>query len=245
MKRELIKACVAEFIGTFALVFVAIAANANLAGDHAGLVGIALADGLTIAAFASATLAICGAHFNPAVTFALLVGGKICPSRALAYFVSQLLGSIVAAGVMMNISGANVVATAAPNLAPHLSIATGIFIEAILTFFFVFVFYGTLVDTRAPKTGPLGIGLAFALGVLVGGPFTGAAMNPARAFGPAFAAGHWTNQFIYWLGPLLGGLLAGTVYGRFLIRAETPIETPATIAARASAPSVAAPAPVK
>lgn len=245
MKRELIKACVAEFIGTFALVFVAIGAIANLAGDHAGLVGIALAQGLTIAVMVSATAAISGGHLNPAVTFGLLVGGKISPSRALAYGVSQMVGAIAAAGIMMNVTNVQVISNGTPDLGVHISKGTGILVEAVLTFFLVFVVYGCAIDGRAPKMGGLAIGFAVALDVLVGGPFTGASMNPARSFGPAFVSGHWTNHIVYWVGPLLGGLLAGVVYGRFLIRAETPIETPATIAAKAAGRPSPAPVTVK
>lgn len=237
MKRELIKACVAEFIGTFALVFVGIGAIANLAGDHAGSVGIALAQGLTMAVMVSATRAISGGHLNPAVTFGLLVGGKIYPSRAVAYWISQLLGAIVAAGIMMNVIGVDVVSRGTPDLSPKISVGTGILVEAVLTFFLVFVFYGAAVDARAPKLGGLAIGLTVAVGILIGLPITGASMNPARTFGPAFVSGHWSNHIVYWIGPLIGGLLAGVIYGRFLIRQETPIETPASIAAAARAAS--------
>ena len=93
-----------------------------------------------------------------------------------------------------------------------------VLIEAILTFFLVFVVYGSAVDARAPRIGGLAIGLTVTLDILFGGPFTGAAMNPARTFGPALASGHWANQWIYWVGPLLGGALAGIVYGRWLIK---------------------------
>ena len=241
MKRELIKACIAEFIGTFALIFVGVGAIANLGGDHAGLVGIALAHGLTIAVMVSATGAISGGHLNPAVTFGVLVGGKICPTRAMAYWISQLLGATAAAAIMMSVSGVDVVSHGTPDLGPKISVGTGILVEAVLTFFLVFVVYGSAVDSRAPKIGGLAIGLTVTLDILIGGPLTGAAMNPARTFGPAFVSGHWSNHIVYWIGPLIGGLLAGVVYGRFLIRQETPIETPATIAAaRAGAAPVTA-----
>jgi glycerol uptake facilitator-like aquaporin len=84
----------------------------------------------------------------------------------------------------------------------------------------VFVVYGTAVDPRAPKIGGLAIGLTVALDILFGGPFTGAAMNPARTFGPALASGHWANQWVYWAGPMLGGLMAGLIYGRYLLPDE-------------------------
>jgi len=88
----------------------------------------------------------------------------------------------------------------------------------ILTFFLVFVVYGTAVDPRGPKIGGLAIGFTVTVDILFGGPLTGAAMNPARTFGPALASGHWHNHLVYWIGPLLGGALAGLVYGRGLIR---------------------------
>ena len=94
-------------------------------------------------------------------------------------------------------------------------------IEAVLTFFLVFVVYGSAVDARAPKIGGLAIGLTVALDILFGGPYTGAAMNPARTFGPALVSGQWTHHYVYWIGPLLGGLLAGVIYGRFLIKSDT------------------------
>jgi glycerol uptake facilitator-like aquaporin len=91
-------------------------------------------------------------------------------------------------------------------------------IEAVLTFFLVFVVYGSAVDARAPKIGGLAIGLTVGLDILFGGPLTGAAMNPARTFGPALASGHWNNHLVYWVGPFIGGALAGIIYGRFLIK---------------------------
>ena len=87
-----------------------------------------------------------------------------------------------------------------------------------LTFFLVFVVYGSAVDARAPKIGGLAIGLTVALDILFGGPITGAAMNPARTFGPAVAANFWKDHMVYWIGPMAGGALAGLIYGRFLIK---------------------------
>jgi MIP family channel proteins len=226
MSPQLIKACVAEFIGTFALIFVGVGAIYH----NAGLLAIALAHGLTIAVMVSATGAISGGHLNPAVSFGLFVGGKIKCCNMFAYWVAQLAGASVAGFVLLFLftnqmdpaKGTSlahtIVANGTPDL-PRAGIDTvqGIMIEAILTFFLVFVVYGTAVDARAPKIGGLAIGLTVALDILFGGPFTGAAMNPARTFGPALASGHWNNQFIYWIGPLLGGGLAGLAYGRFLI----------------------------
>jgi len=226
MKTSLAKQCVAEFIGTFALIFIGVGAIHHLGGieKNGGLLGIALAHGLTIAVMVSATGGISGGHLNPAVTFGLWVGGKIDLQGTICYWIAQLAGG-TAAGLLcvLFLGSAQIVANGTPDIAtvnsvPVVSAAQAIGIEAVLTFFLVFVVYGSAVDGRAPKIGGLAIGLTVALDILFGGPLTGAAMNPARTFGPALASGHWNNHGVYWIGPLLGGGLAGLVYGRFLIK---------------------------
>jgi len=224
MNQKLLKACVAEFIGTSTLIFVGVGAIYNLGSIPGGLLGIALAHGLAIAVMVSATGAISGGHLNPAVTFGLFVGGKIDAGKALAYWIAQLAGATVAGWLCVWLLGCGAVAGGTPDIGldaaklPVVSNAQAIAIEAVLTFFLVFVVYGSAVDVRAPKIGGLAIGLTVALDILFGGPLTGAAMNPARTFGPALASGHWNNHFVYWIGPLLGGALAGLIYGRFLIK---------------------------
>jgi MIP family channel proteins len=175
----------------------------------------------------SATGGISGGHLNPAVTFGVWVGGKISLQRGLAYWVAQLLGATAAAFLLLfvfpqlpNQTASTIIANGTPDLA-GISQAQGILIEAVLTFFLVFVVYGSAVDARAPKIGGLAIGLTVALDILFSGPLTGGAMNPARVFGPALVSGHWTNHMVYWVGPLAGGGLAGLVYGRFLIKENT------------------------
>lgn len=101
-----------------------------------------------------------------------------------------------------------------------LSSAQGIIVEAILTFFLVFVVFGTGVDSRAAKIGGLAIGFTVTLDILFGGPLTGAAMNPARVFGPALAANYWPFHYVYWIGPMIGGGLPGLLYGRCLLVPE-------------------------
>jgi MIP family channel proteins len=228
MNRTLLKQCAAEFVGTFALIFIGVGVIANHADlkSNAGLLAVALAHGLTIAVMVSATGAISGGHLNPAVTFGLLVGGKIEPRRAGAYWIAQLAGAIVAAAMVAvllqssEMSGTEIVAKGTPAVGKGATPIQSIGIEAVLTFFLVFVVYGSAVDARAPKIGGLAIGLTVALDILFGGPFTGAAMNPARTFGPAVIGHVWDNHYVYWIGPLLGGGLAGVVYGRFLIKPE-------------------------
>jgi MIP family channel proteins len=228
MNQGLLKQCIAEFVGTFALIFIGvgvIANHADLAGS-AGLLAVALAHGFTIAVMASATGGISGGHLNPAVTFALLVGSKIDLKKSLAYWGSQLAGAVVAAwmvGMLLQsdtVSGTALVAKGTPALGKSTTALQGIGIEAVLTFFLAFVVYGSAVDVRAPKIGGLAIGLTVALDILFGGPFTGAAMNPARTFGPALIGHQWDHHYVYWIGPLIGGGLAGLVYGRFLIKTD-------------------------
>jgi MIP family channel proteins len=219
----MIKKCTAEFIGTFTLIFIGVGAIHNAADPTAGvgLLGVALAHGLAIAVMVSATGGISGGHLNPAVTFGVLVGGEIKPLDALAYWVAQLAGGVAAGLLLVSLFGADgreIVAKGTPDLGQGTGFGAGIMIEMVLTFFLVFVVYGTAVDARAPKIGGLAIGLTIALDILFGGPLTGGSMNPARTFGPAVASGHWNNHLVYWIGPLAGGALAGLIYGRFLIR---------------------------
>jgi len=154
------KALIAEFIGTFALVFVgvgAIAVNA-MTGGSSGLVGIALAHGLTIAVMVSAIMAISGGHINPAVTLSLLAVKKINVKNAAGYILAQCLGAIAAAGMLKLCVPYNVLAAVSmgtPALGSGISVSMGLFTEIILTFFLVFVIFGTAVDKRAPQMGGL------------------------------------------------------------------------------------------
>ena len=210
-----LRACFAEFIGTFALIFVGIGAIKTAGHD---VLGVALAHGLTIAAFVSATMHISGGQLNPAVTFGLLCGGHMTIANAIRYWISQLLGGFTAALICLGLFGRDVVVTGTPQLAINLNAAQGILVEGILTFFLVFVVYGTAVDERGRRVAGFAIGSTITLDILFGGPLTGAAMNPARVFGPALAANFWHDHYVYWLGPLIGGALGGLVYGLFMER---------------------------
>jgi MIP family channel proteins len=224
MNSTLLKQCVAEFVGTFTLIFVGIGAIANNSPTAGlGLLGVALAHGLAIAVMVSATGAISGGQLNPAVTFGLLVGGQMDLKKSVAYWISQLAGATVAALLCKSLLSVAAVSGGTPDISvvnntPVVSIAQAITVEAVLTFFLVFVVYGSAVDARAPKIGGLAIGLTVALDIMFGGPLTGAAMNPARTFGPALVSAHWNNHIVYWVGPLIGGAVAGLIYGRFLIK---------------------------
>ncbi|MES2154846.1 MAG: aquaporin [bacterium] len=211
---------IAEFIGTFTLIYVGILVLSN--GGGAGLTGAALAHGLAIAVMVSATMMISGGHLNPAVTFGAWVGGKIRGGEAMSYVLAQLAGG-AAGGLLAKLSlggvngGAGVPALGHYADGTAVPVEAGILIEAVLTFFLVFVVYGTGIDARfGGRIGGLAIGLTVALDILAGGPLTGAAMNPARWFGAALPAQQWRQASVYLVGPLLGGALAGLVYSRFL-----------------------------
>lgn len=224
-----IKALVAEFIGTFALIFVGICVIANLgaARDNLGLVGIALGHGLALVCLITATGAISGGHLNPAVTIALWIGKKIDLLNSAGYVVAQILGAISAAACAQFVlpgGAAIAVVNGTPAVSELSTQIQAIVAEAIATFFLVFTVYGSAVDRRAPKAGGLFIGLSVTMGILAIGPISGAAMNPARYLGPALLTGHTKDAVVWIAGPLVGGALAGLVYAHFL---EKPDAAPA------------------
>ena len=211
------KAYVAEFIGTFALIFMgagAICMDAVTDGE-VGLVGIALAHGLAIALSVSALGHISGGHFNPAVTIGVAVAGKLPGRQVVPYIIAQLAGACFAALLLWAVVpalAAEKVKLGTPPVSPDLGFFHATLVELILTFFLLIGVFGTAVDPRGPKIGGFGIGLVITMGILAGGPLTGAAMNPARTFGPALVYGVWTKHLVYWIGPILGGILAALVY---------------------------------
>lgn len=225
MEDKWMPKCVAEFIGTFGLIFMgagSIIMTAYAAGAS-NLIGIAFAHGLAIALGVAATGHISGGHLNPAVTAAFMATRRIGGGLGIAYIVSQLLGGFVAALFLRGFFPTEAVAKVSlgtPSLGPGVGFGQGTIIEVILTFFLVFVIFGTAVHERGPRAiAPLCIGLAVTMDILAGGPLTGASMNPARTFGPALAYGFWENHLVYWVGPIVGGILAALVSeGCFLKR---------------------------
>jgi aquaporin Z len=212
-----------EFIGTFALVFLgagSICTDQMLraaGGGGVGLVGIALAHGLALGVMITAMGHISGGHLNPAVTIGFWVTRKISTLEGLAYWCAQILGAIAAAFLLRGLLAEEIwraTRLGTPALAADLPVLNGIAIEAVLTFFLVAVVFGAAADPKgsAKNLAGFAVGLTFATGILMGGPITGAAMNPARALGPALAANAWTHQGVHWVGPLLGGALAGWLY---------------------------------
>ena len=215
---------VAEFVGTFALIFFgagSICADQFLRTSSngqvgLGLLGIALAYGLTMGIMVISLGHISGGHFNPAVTIGYWVTRKISTFDTVTYWIVQLAGGISAAYLLrrLPVDVWGPVQLGTPDLASGISRTSGMIFEAVTTFFLVFVVFATAVDERGVfnKMAGLAVGMTVTIGVLFGGPFTGAALNPARAFGPALAANHWTNNGVYWIGPLAGGVAAGWLY---------------------------------
>lgn len=222
MQPSLSKVLVAEAIGTFTLTFIGVlaASVALLVGAPPGMVTlttVAFAHGLAIAVMVAALGHISGGHFNPAITFGFVVSGRMKPLQGLYYWIAQVAGAIIAALILLPIIGQGAVAAGTPVLVSGLGWVAGAVLELVGTFFLVYVVFGTVVDKRAPAgVYPLAIGLTITLCIMGFGLLTGSAINPARAFGPALISGQWTNQYVYWIGPLIGGALAGILYQSFL-----------------------------
>jgi len=220
---------VAEFIGTFALVFVG-GASIMIARDTnspAALLEIAFAHGLILAVMVSALMRISG-HFNPAVTLGFLATRRISAPMAGVYIIAQIIGAIVAAYVLKYTFPFSLFeATRGGGQSVALAITGGqaFVLEAIATFFLVLVVFGTAVDSKAPNIGGLAIGLTLGAAVLAIGPLTGASLNPARSFGPAVASGVFEAQVIYWAAPIAGGVIAALLYDfLFLRRGVEPVD---------------------
>ena len=234
MEGDVVRRAAAEFVGTFALVFVGAGAIMTAAGpaDQSPLLAAALAHGLVIAVMASAVGHISGGHFNPAVTFGFLVTRRMAPSLAVVYWAAQFAAPVAGALLLRWIYPAelrDLQHLGAPFL-EGVSAGQGVVIEAILTFFLVWVIFATAADPRGTfkSIAGLAIGLTITFDVLIGGPLTGAAMNPARAFGPQLVQNAWSDGWIYYVAPLLGGGAAALVYDRLYLQEPRPERATAT-----------------
>lgn len=217
----------AEFIGTFALVFFGAGSICVDWYPHSsntlGLVGIALAHGLAIAIMVCALGHISGGHFNPAITIGFWVTKRLNTVDTIGYWIAQLAGATAAAFLLKTFVPDDTwraVALGTPMFAHDFTRLSGMILEAVTTFFLVLTVFATAVDERSsfrPVAG-FAIGLSITLGILVAGPFTGAALNPARAFGPALASSHWQNHGVYWVGPIAGGCIAALLYDSLFLR---------------------------
>lgn len=214
------RAGLAEFIAVFLFVFLgagAVVVSGGMAGDamdFSRLIMISVTHGLAITVLAYATINISGGHINPAVTFAAMVTRQISAARGLLYVISQLGGAAAGAVLLLAVApGAEDTRLGGHSLGAQVSLEAGLLTEVVLTFGLVFVIFATAMDTRGLRNfAPLAIGLAVLVENLFGIPITGASMNPARSFGPALITWEWSNHWLYWAGPLLGGALAGLTY---------------------------------
>ena len=228
----------AEFVGTFWLVLGG-CGSAVLAAAFPqvgiGLLGVSLAFGLTVLTMAYAVGHVSGAHFNPAVSLGLLVGGRFSAKEFVPYVVAQVAGAIVAAAVLTLIASGKAGFDLATNgLASNgygehspggYSLTAGFVSEVVMTFMFLIVILG-VTDARAPKGfAPLAIGLALTLIHLISIPVTNTSVNPARSTGPALLVGGWALQqlWLFWIAPLIGAALAGLAYR---VMANEPPATP-------------------
>lgn len=220
--REILRPLAAEFLGTFAFVFVgagAVVIDAHTGGGL-GLLGIATAHAVVFAVMVTATMNISGGHLNPAITFAVWLARRMDSKLGGLYVLTQLLAGILAALMvrwLFPVVAAEVTGYGVPRISGTLLGTEALVIEAVLTLFLVSAVFGTAIAPDAPKMGGFAIGLVLLFDILAGGPLTGAAVNPARAFGPALIAQEWHGHFVYWAGPLLGGAAAAALWAGLLL----------------------------
>jgi MIP family channel proteins len=208
----------AEFVGTATLITAGCGA-AVVSHGSADLITIAFAHGLAILCMVTAIGHISGGHLNPAVTVAALVNRKIEPLNALVYIVAQLLGGVVGAAIVKvaysdKLTSSKALDGTVPNLLNGTSVGQGVLLEAVASFFLVWVVFAVAIDKDGAwfKVAGLPIGLVIVMDILMIGPATGAAMNPARWFGPALVYNQWNDPIVYIAGPLIGGIVAGVLY---------------------------------
>lgn len=217
------KKYLAEFVGAFALVFIAagsVCADFYLrqaGGQGLGLLGISIAYGVVVIAVIYATSYVSGSHVNPAVTISFWITKRMDPNTAIMYIISQIAGATLA-GLALKVLFPDALRTVylgTSILAPGVSVARGVLMEFIISFLLIFTIYGTLVDRRASSGfAGVAVGLVVLFGAMIGGTISGGAMNPARVFGPAIASGQFTHHYVWWIGPILGGIAAGFVYDK-------------------------------
>lgn len=216
------QALLAELIGTFALVFfgtLSVTLNLEVLGATSSdaIISIALVHGIILMVMVYAIGHISGCHINPAVTIAMAAVRKISPGRAAGYIFVQLVGAGLAAGlhslILPEAGAKTFYGLTLPSAAIGESQVVAFGLELTFTFFLVFAIFATVVSGRAPQGfHGLAIGGTLVTAILVGGPLTGASLNPARTFGPALISMNFTAHWAYWLGPIIGALLAALLY---------------------------------
>ena len=216
MNYRSLRAPAAEFVGTALFVLVGAGSAVTNVG---GALGAALANGIGLALVVTIMMPISGGHINPAVSFALWIGKQIDSITLGKYVLAQLLGAIVGAlfiKALFPASAARMTSLGTPQVAGSMTFGSATALEALFTFFLVSAVYGTVVSSQAQRVAGFAIGLVVLVCVLGGGVLTGAALNPARAFGPALVSWDWHAQAVYWLGPLLGAAAAAGLW-RYLL----------------------------
>jgi len=212
-KRD-IAALLMEFIGPFALVFMGAGAIIQTQGQN--LVAIALAHGLAIGLLVAAGGHISGGVYNPALAVGLMAAGKLPYARGGLFIIVELLGGAAAAAVLkatLPTAAVDAVKLGTPLPGAGIGAGQAFVVEIVLTFFLMFVVFGVAVDKRGPATiAGLAIGLTITMDICMGGGISGAAMNPARWFGPALLQGEWTAAWVYIVGPILGAVIAALLY---------------------------------
>lgn len=221
------RAAVAEFIGTFALVFFGAGSVIAFANGKLDLLGVALANGLVLAVMVSQMGDRAGGFFNPAIVAALWATGTMPTMRSLVSIASQVLGAVAAAYALKFLVPAETFragAGGAPAVAPGLSAAKAVLFEAVGAFFLAWAVFATAIDDRGPfnRTAGFTIGLTLSFGILAVGPWTGAAFNPVRWLGPALAGGHGRDGYVWVAGPLSGAIIAGVLYWYLFLRGRGP-----------------------
>jgi aquaporin Z len=219
VEQNWLKNSVVEFVGTFALIFVG--AGSIIATGGQNLVAIALAHGLAIGLMVAAAGHISGGVYNPSLTVGLMVTRRMAVGRGAYYIVAQLVGATVAALALKVIfapAAAAAVNLGTPAVGLGVGTAAAVLAEIIMTFFLMYSVFGVAVDQRGAKAiAGLVIGLTITMDIFVGGGLTGAAMNPARWFGPAIVQGAFDNWWIYWVGPIIGASIAAVVWNQFYL----------------------------
>jgi len=221
MDENVIRRSAAEFVGAFTLIFIGGGAGIVSGQD---IVAVALANGLAIGIMVSNVGHISGGHFNPAITLGFLATRRITAPLAVAYWIAQFGGALVAAAILRGLFTHDQFVAAVPHAAAGFGAGKGFVLEIIMTFFLVWAVWATAVDPGGAfkSIAGLAIGLTISIDVLMGGPLTGAAMNPARAFGPQIAGNFWGAGWIYYVAPPIGALLAAFAYEYLYLRPGRP-----------------------
>jgi MIP family channel proteins len=228
VQEDAVRRGVAEFVGAFTLIFIGGGAGIISGQD---IVAVALANGLAIGIMVTNLGHISGGHFNPAITLAFVLARRITAVLAAVYWLAQFAGAIAAALLLRAIFLHDATLLAAPHVV-GVTQWRGLLVEVVLTFFLVWAVWATAVDPRGAFKSIAGfaIGLTITMDVFMGGPVTGAAMNPARAFGPELVENFWGEAWIYYLGPALGAVIAALAYEYLYLRplAPEPVGPPET-----------------